>query len=67
MARPEYILKSFILRAKYYHDQIKEDKKKRVWKLFEMHTKFLTKSLKGDHLKDLTIDGRAILKLMLRK
>jgi hypothetical protein len=40
----------------------------RVWKLFEMHTKFLTENPKeGDHLKGLTIDERAILKLMLLK
>jgi hypothetical protein len=42
----KYPIMSFILRAKnYYHDQINEDEMDRVWKLFEMHTKFLTEYL----------------------
>jgi len=34
----------------------------------EMHTKFSSKKLKGrDHLEDLSVDGRIILKLILVK
>jgi hypothetical protein len=39
--------------------QIKEDGVDRAWKIFEMHRKFLTETLKGgDHLKGLAVDGR---------